>query len=293
MQSLQYRWDHVSLNLANNGYGGACALHPSTSRNFYDTADAIQHLITCHKFTPPILIAHSVSTYTAQKFLESYALRGLVLVNPLPPRTAPAVMKHLQDKWNLCRQASPASKVGDHLAFYYGVPSLESNQLKLPPKDAVQRREDLPAQPFLSSDEALLAFLAAKGNADSQVHLERGTHAQPILNHLCPSTMCSYSIKSGSVPTLLITSDGDRALLSEEDLEDLIAMHNVSPEDTLHFGSDPFPQSTCVSTTGAAADADVSAEAAQEGTLVKGRAPMVTHAEAFNNAVLAWIESVA
>ena len=32
-----------------------------------------------------MLIAHSISTFIAQKYLESYALKGLVLINPVPP----------------------------------------------------------------------------------------------------------------------------------------------------------------------------------------------------------------
>ena len=31
------------------------------------------------------MVAHSVSSFIAQKYLESYALKGLVLVNPVPP----------------------------------------------------------------------------------------------------------------------------------------------------------------------------------------------------------------
>lgn len=32
-----------------------------------------------------MVIAHSISTFIAQKYLESYALKGLVLINPVPP----------------------------------------------------------------------------------------------------------------------------------------------------------------------------------------------------------------
>ena len=35
--------------------------------------------------TPPVLVAHSLSSFIGQKYLESYSLKGLVLVNPIPP----------------------------------------------------------------------------------------------------------------------------------------------------------------------------------------------------------------
>jgi pimeloyl-ACP methyl ester carboxylesterase len=37
------------------------------------------------KGTPPILVAHGVGTFVAQKYLESYAASGLVMIAPFPP----------------------------------------------------------------------------------------------------------------------------------------------------------------------------------------------------------------
>ena len=31
------------------------------------------------------MITHSLSSFIAQKYLESYSLKGLVLINPVPP----------------------------------------------------------------------------------------------------------------------------------------------------------------------------------------------------------------
>lgn len=86
-----------------------------------------------------------------------------------------------------------------------------------------------------------------------------------------------YICPLGSVPTLIITSDGDRELLTDGDIDELLCLHAVSPEDTLHFGANPFPGFRCVS---------------DRPTGVCARAPMLTHAEEFNNAVLDWIEMV-
>jgi hypothetical protein len=82
----------------------------------------------------------------------------------------------------------------------------------------------------------------------------------------------------GSVPTLVITSDGDKTLLSDADLQDLLDLHAVSADDALvHFGG--VQQCT---------EKDGSVEDSQDA-----RAPMITHADKFNRAVYDWIESVA
>jgi hypothetical protein len=80
----------------------------------------------------------------------------------------------------------------------------------------------------------------------------------------------------GVVPALVITSDGDRDILTETDILEVADLHGVPPEDMLHFGSRPFPDFTCVSNRDAGPHA---------------RAPMVTHAAEFNAAILRWIDA--
>jgi pimeloyl-ACP methyl ester carboxylesterase len=52
---------------------------------------------------PPVMIAHSVSSFIAQKYLESYALKGLVLVNPVPPVPG-KVVKPLINLYEKCEE---------------------------------------------------------------------------------------------------------------------------------------------------------------------------------------------
>jgi hypothetical protein len=80
----------------------------------------------------------------------------------------------------------------------------------------------------------------------------------------------------GVVPTLVITSDGDRDILTETDILEVADLHGVPTEDMLHCGSRPFQDFTCVSSRDAGPHA---------------RAPMVTHAAEFNAAILRWIDA--
>lgn len=63
--------------------------------SFYAAADHIHSEIAAAKLTPPIIVAHSAATFAAQKYLESYALSGLVLIDPFAPRGA----KHQLTQW--------------------------------------------------------------------------------------------------------------------------------------------------------------------------------------------------
>jgi pimeloyl-ACP methyl ester carboxylesterase len=141
--------------------------YPHSSTSFYQAADHIQQCITNAKLTPPILVAHSAATYAAQKFLESYAVRGLVLVNPVPPKSAREVLSKLHNTWvGTHRQA-------DKLQRYFGVDSLNQSSsqgmAEILKSDAGQTE-----QPFLATGTALQKFLTSPNNPDSLVNVERG-----------------------------------------------------------------------------------------------------------------------
>lgn len=42
---------------------------------------------------------------------------------------------------------------------------------------------------------------------------------------------------TGAVPTLIVTTDGDTRIISPGELDALVQLHAVSPEDVLHFAS--------------------------------------------------------
>ena len=131
-------------------------------------ADEIQKHITSNKLTPPVLIAHSMSTYAAQKFLESYALSGLVLINPIPPYTAPTVISKLLQHYKQCidSQDHKSCHTNNITARYYGIndPSIIRDMMN-PMKTEFS---------VLKSTVDVNKFLHEENNLDSVVNLENG-----------------------------------------------------------------------------------------------------------------------
>lgn len=95
-------WSEWSRLLSQQGYSGIClsladVIDPLVDdsivtgvkempRDLYKLADNLQLIIESNKLVPPLLIAHSFSCLVAQKFLESYSLKGLIMIDPIPPR---------------------------------------------------------------------------------------------------------------------------------------------------------------------------------------------------------------
>jgi hypothetical protein len=48
----------------------------------YEQVDRIRETIVKERLTPPVMVSHSRSSYLGLKFLESYALSGLIMINP-------------------------------------------------------------------------------------------------------------------------------------------------------------------------------------------------------------------
>jgi hypothetical protein len=79
-------WTAVSNFLQDRGFSGVILEWSDIEHD--DLATAVNNIyqqgIMRHGMIPPILVAHSLSTFLTQKFLESYAISGLVAINPLP-----------------------------------------------------------------------------------------------------------------------------------------------------------------------------------------------------------------
>lgn len=73
--------------------------YPSYSTSIDEACDTVNETVIAHKLSPPpILIAHSMSTFIAQKYLESYPASGIILVNPLPVNCS-TVLQTLTQRW--------------------------------------------------------------------------------------------------------------------------------------------------------------------------------------------------
>lgn len=136
-----------------HGYNGMC-LHARLLPSFEESANRLRSEIVEAKLTPPIMIAHSAATFVAQKYLESYALSGLVLVNPFP---ASKVRHHLS-KWGEQEQ----------LRLYDCLRNHSSNQFNKFTSTKDQEEEKLKLK---LQFEAILANTTAD---DDYVNLERG-----------------------------------------------------------------------------------------------------------------------
>ncbi len=80
-------WGETAKYLCERGYSSSSIELPTLSPPYdvYKSVDFLQETIVANKFTPPILVTHSVSSFIAQKFLESYSASALVLIDPVPP----------------------------------------------------------------------------------------------------------------------------------------------------------------------------------------------------------------
>lgn len=99
---VRTRWDEAVDSLSRNGYRGLCMEYPSHARSIDEACDIVHNNIRDYELSPPpVLIAHSMSSFLAQKYLESYAASGLILVNPLPINCSRS-LAILHDRWSNC-----------------------------------------------------------------------------------------------------------------------------------------------------------------------------------------------
>lgn len=161
--------------------------YPVSGNSFEEMANLLHKEVLRNKFTPPVVVAHSLSTFVVQKYLESFALSGLVLVNPIPPNAYPALAK-LNLQWNNSQRrpqeiciASAENKVDvtSVLFEYYGVcmqtGRSTSNLLPSPELQTSFAHSSPTAQPFLSTEKLLHSYLEDSHQEDTVVNLERGT----------------------------------------------------------------------------------------------------------------------
>lgn len=160
--------------------------YPAQGASFEEMANILHKEVVQQRFTPPVLVAHSLSTFVAQKYLESYALSGLILVNPIPPSAGPAIAA-LNSKWQRSLQTSHRDLAGcdvsdqrrDTLLCYYGLRGPVSRSGRTAEDTVIEYSNDVAtstSQPFFTTDCAFNALLAEESTEDTTVNLERGTY---------------------------------------------------------------------------------------------------------------------
>ena len=156
--------------------------------------ESLHEMIKENKLTPPIMVAHSMSSFIAQKYLESYALRALIIVNPIPPNTSSGCMTTLFEKWkcsyanSVCTNTdAPLSSVLNFaLRDYYGIQKVDSGNIELNVDNLVgdellgaaatvsRRAGTAVVQPYIGNIESLHMLMHGRGKDDQSVNLERG-----------------------------------------------------------------------------------------------------------------------
>jgi len=188
-------YELLSQKLSQAGYNGVAFEFPSEE----DTPDAgakmVAQVIEENKLIPPVMIAHSMSTYVAYKFLESYSFKGLVLLNPLPPNSkrAAGVLKEKYD--NSISSGESGDDVSQVCTYYGGTgeDNADNNDALLPSTSSLSSFA-LSSMPF---PVKMLAHIAAS----DQVLLEPG--AVPALVCVTPQDSDILSKEEGEEKALL------------------------------------------------------------------------------------------
>lgn len=160
--------------------------------SFEEKANQLHNEVVSQKFTPPVLIVHSMSSFVAQKYLESYALSGLIMVNPVPSQVTSALTL-MSEKFRVNledHQYDPIDKIlktrhlRSGLLSYYGLHDQYPHSSNIFPSGHVLDNYALSpstCQPFFSTENDLKNALHGNNAADTVVNLERGMRECELL----------------------------------------------------------------------------------------------------------------
>ncbi len=163
-------------------------------------------------FQPPILVAHSLSTFLAQKYLESFALSGLILVNPITPYPSRAAA-NLLNRWLMIRGKGNKwndSQYFDSIMEYYGLRRSKMGEVE---GESTLENVNL-------SDEYL-------------EHIDRGTIK--LIDSLVNDPNVNLVLEPRSVPMFVLTTMLDREILDDADLAQLMEFHDLDRDAVMDF----------------------------------------------------------
>lgn len=238
-------WSQSAIFVSNAGYNGLClslstlsspsssssSSSPSSSSSSSSTISPSEwidhrvHLlhqsISHHKLTtpPPLLVAHSGSTFIAQKYLESFAAAGLVLLNPWPPHPKRVAEQLLLD-WQSATAISSTnseSNANDSKTTNDNVNKSSSSSSCNRVVEVLSRYYRIPGGSFVSSGGDLESLEVLRWCAEY-------------------GDLIAVDLEAGAVPTMILTSAGD--VINEEEIESLKQQHNVPDEWHMKIDSD-------------------------------------------------------
>lgn len=208
------------------GYGGAAIEFPHFAENIDQAVSTLHNSLAPISFQPPVLIAHSMSTFVAQKYLESYALSALILVNPLPPKPSISIAKLLK-KWSNVREIFPSSLSTQQLETiivnYYG---LKNNQ----------RLNAMEHQQLVSH-----GLCGSRSSAESLFsdNLEYSMPASVnFLKSLVDDESTVLTLEPRSVPIFIVMTALDRDIIEKSGESQLMENHEIEEDGIIVFEED-------------------------------------------------------
>lgn len=219
-----FSWNKTIPHLAASGFGGIAIEFPHFAENVDDAVNSLHSEISKVAFMPPIMIAHSLSSFVAQKYLESYALAGLIMVNPIPPDPAKSSTL-LLERWSSLRGYKPVklshSDLDDVVLDYYRADIQE-------PQQFYQKLGLDPSQQQFIGSKDLHDFLESSAHSKDKDAPCLGTTM--LMHSLVEDPSVCLNLEPGSVPMFLIYTEDDQHLLNQSDMLNLMDYHDI-PED--------------------------------------------------------------
>ena len=178
-----FSWSKSIKYFSEKGYHGQALELPFQSPQDPSVDELVEFLhsaIQSSGDTPPVLIAHSLSSYIAQKYLESYSLAGLILVNPVPMEPQQCVSALLKE-WNAVIFKNKNESNENLIRHYYRTPSSSSSSSGGGgggSTESVVSQQSVPTK-FRPFSLKLGSFIAT--NPEASVKLEPGKLDFPLL----------------------------------------------------------------------------------------------------------------
>ena len=239
-----------------NGFSGLALEFPHLEENVDDAVNFLHREISSVAFMPPVLIAHSLSSFLAQKYLESYALAGLIMVNPIPPNPTKPCSK-LLERWSSLR--SYKSNKLTHQDLEETI--LDYYRAEVPQPEVFYQKMGLdPSRHEFIASHILQEQIKSQASSQEKDFICLGSNK--LMHSFVEDPTVAVNLEPGSVPMFLVYTEDDQHILDQSEMMNLLDYHDI-PED-------------------------------YEASLEKetSRLPMLFSSSSFNGMISSWIEIV-
>lgn len=192
-------WRPVTSFLSERGFSGM-VIELTQSSTSEEMCDLIQRSVEEARLPVPVMITHSLSTFVGQKFLESFPLRGLVMVCPLSSTIQTGSVHRLKDRLSEPESWSRLQR----LIHAYGLPKGTSLDSVVGPPF----QEDVLWSDIVAVDDSSLQL----DYLHSLVSVSDGSG--------------DVALEAGVVPMLVIATEGD-TVAQEPDMRAITSSHGL------------------------------------------------------------------